>query len=185
MMSRPRATSFALFGAVVLLLAGCSHPPGPQAPRAAADPNPPTTMTVAAVPKTPDGAQPRLAPNPAQLADDLVADEHAIRDPSTGEAALVTAAHRQQAAYRAIGQHPEWDASTRPRIPAALIDVYARSVHRLLPMGRLLPHDGRGCVAAHRLCGNVADPGRRLRREPPAMNRVIEIPNPIGLIAEP
>ncbi|MDT5088938.1 MAG: hypothetical protein QOG47_1645 [Mycobacterium sp.] len=138
-MSRPRATSFALFGAVVLLLAGCSHPPGPQAPRAAADPNPPTTMTVAAVPKTPDGAQPRLAPNPAQLADDLVADEHAIRDPSTGEAALVTAAHRQQAAYRAIGQHPEWDASTRPRIPAALIDVYDRNVDARRALNAITP----------------------------------------------
>jgi hypothetical protein len=139
MMSRPRATSFALFGAVVLLLAGCSHPPGPQAPRAAADPNPPTTMTVAAVPKTPDGAQPRLAPNPAQLADDLVADEHAIRDPSTGEAALVTAAHRQQAAYRAIGQHPEWDASTRPRIPAALIDVYDHNVDARRALNAITP----------------------------------------------
>ena len=32
----------------------------PPAPRAAADPNPPTTMTVAATPKAPDGAQPRL-----------------------------------------------------------------------------------------------------------------------------
>ncbi|MDT5206845.1 MAG: hypothetical protein QOD34_3481 [Mycobacterium sp.] len=138
-MSRPRATSFALFGAVVLLLAGCSHPPGPQAPRAAADPNPPTTMTVAAVPKTPDGAQPRLAPNPAQLADDLVADEHAIRDPSTGEAALVTAAHRQQAAYRAIGQHPEWDASTRPRIPAALLDVYDRNVDARRALNAITP----------------------------------------------
>jgi hypothetical protein len=139
MMSRPRATSFALFGAVVLLLAGCSHPPGPQAPRAAADPNPPTTMTVAAVPKTPDGAQPRLAPNPAQLADDLVADEHAIRDPSTGEAALVTAAHRQQAAYRAIGQHPEWDASTRPRISAALLDVYDRNVDARRALNAITP----------------------------------------------
>jgi hypothetical protein len=139
MMSRPRATSFALFSAVVLLLAGCSHPPGPQAPRAAADPNPPTTMTVAAVPKAPDGAQPRLAPNPAQLADDLVADEHAIRDPSTGEAALVTAAHRQQAAYRAIGQHPEWDATTRPRIPAALLDVYDRNVDARRALNAITP----------------------------------------------
>ena len=114
-------------GTFMLLLAGCSQPPGPMAPPAAAAP-PSTTMTVAATPKTPDGAQPRLASDPAQLADDLVADEHALRDPSTGEPALVAAAHRQQAAYRAIGQHPEWDAATRARIPADLLDVYERNV---------------------------------------------------------
>jgi len=74
------------------------------------------------------GAQPQLASDPAQLADDLVADEHALRDPSTGEAALVAAAHRQQAAYRAIGRHPEWDATMRPRIPPSLLDVYDRNV---------------------------------------------------------
>jgi hypothetical protein len=82
---------------------------------------------LADAPRTPDGAQPHLASDPAQLADDLVADERALRDPSTGEAALV-AAHRQQAAYRAIGRHPEWDATTRPRIPPSLLDVYDRNV---------------------------------------------------------
>jgi hypothetical protein len=139
MMSRKTAIAFPVLGAIVLVLAGCSHPPGPQAPRAAADPNPPTTMTVAAVPRTPDGAQPRLAPNPAQVADDLVADEHTLRDPSTGEAALEAAAHRQQAAYRAIGQHPEWDATTRPRIPTALLDVYDRNVDARRALNAITP----------------------------------------------
>ncbi len=96
-------------------------------------------MTVAAVPKIPDGAQPRLAPNPAQVADDLVADEHALRDPSTAEAALVAAAHRQQAAYRAIGQHPDWDATTRPRIPAALLDTYDRNVDARRALNAITP----------------------------------------------
>jgi membrane-bound lytic murein transglycosylase B len=77
---------------------------------------------------TPAGAQPRLASDPAQLADDLVADELALRDPSTAEEALVATAHRQQAAYRAIGRHPEWDAITRPRIPPSLLEVYDRNV---------------------------------------------------------
>jgi hypothetical protein len=113
--------------AAVLAIGGCTSPPGPPGPRAAAAP-PSTTMTVAASPNTPDGAQPRLATNPAQLADDLVADEHTLRDPSAGEPALEAAAHRQQAAYRAIGRHPEWDATTRPRIPAELIDFYDRNV---------------------------------------------------------
>ena len=40
----------------------------------------------------------------------------------------MAAAHREQAAYRAIGRHPEWDATIRPRIPAELIDVYDRNV---------------------------------------------------------
>ncbi|MDT5292440.1 MAG: hypothetical protein QOF88_7329, partial [Mycobacterium sp.] len=42
---------------------------------------------------------------------------------STPEAGLVAAARRQQAAYRAIGRHPDWDAVTRPRIPLALLEV--------------------------------------------------------------
>ena len=77
---------------------------------------------------TPGGAQPRLASDPAQLADDLAADELALRDPSTPEAALDAAARRQQAAYRAIGRHPEWDAITRARIPPSLLGVYDRNV---------------------------------------------------------
>ena len=77
---------------------------------------------------TPGGAQPRLASDPAQLADDLVADEQALRNSGTPEDALVAAAHRQQVAYRVIGRHPEWDATIRPRIPASLLDVYDRNV---------------------------------------------------------
>jgi soluble lytic murein transglycosylase-like protein len=76
----------------------------------------------------PAGAQPRLAVDPVQLADDLVADEQALRDPSTPEAVLSAAARRQQAAYRAIGRHPEWDAVTRGRIPAPLLQVYDLNV---------------------------------------------------------
>jgi hypothetical protein len=115
-------------GAMMLLLVGCTGPTGRPTTTAAATPVASTAVTVAASPDTPPGAQPRLASDPAQLADDLVADEHALHDPSTGEAALVAAAHRQQGAYRAIGRHPEWDATTRPRIPASLLDVYDRNV---------------------------------------------------------
>lgn len=74
------------------------------------------------------GAQPRLAADPAQLADDLVADEQALRDRSTAEAALTAAARRQQSAYRAIGRHPEWDALVRPSIPPSLLEVYDRNI---------------------------------------------------------
>lgn len=138
-MTRNNPLALSVLTASVLVLAGCSHPPGPTAPRAAADPNPPTTMTVAANPKTPEGAQPRLASSPAQLADDLVADEHALRDPSTGESGLVAAAHRQQAAYRAIGLHPDWDPAVRPRIPSGLLDTYDRNVDARRALNAITP----------------------------------------------
>ena len=84
--------------------------------------------TLATAADRPVGAQPQLAADPVQLADDLVADEQALRDPSTPEAVLVAAARRQQAAYRAIGRHPDWDAVTRARIPPSLLEVYDRNV---------------------------------------------------------
>src|SRR6185312_7569004 len=70
----------------------------------------------------------KLAPDPVQLADDLVADEQALRDPSIPEAALDAAARRQQAAYRAIGRHSEWDTIARSRIPQPLLETYDRNV---------------------------------------------------------
>jgi soluble lytic murein transglycosylase-like protein len=94
-----------------------------------------STSTAAAIALPP--AQPRvasdpqkrqLASDPAHLADDLVADEHALRDPSSSEAVLMAAAHRQQAAYRALGRHPEWDPIARPRIPPSLLEIYDRNV---------------------------------------------------------
>jgi membrane-bound lytic murein transglycosylase B len=74
------------------------------------------------------GAQPKLSPDPVQLADDLVADEQTLRDPSIPEAALDAASRRQQAAYRAIGRHSEWDTTTRSRIPPSLLETYDRNV---------------------------------------------------------
>ncbi|MBW0013966.1 MAG: lytic transglycosylase domain-containing protein [Mycobacterium sp.] len=120
---------------IVLALAGCARTTtapntaavaGPAAPSAAATPL--VSRTVPAAPSPPRGAQPPLAGDPAQLADDLVADERALRDPSAAEPALVAAAHREQAAYHAIGRHPEWDGIIRPRIPAELAGIYDRNV---------------------------------------------------------
>jgi len=76
----------------------------------------------------PSGAQPVLASESAQLADALAADEQALRDPSTLNAAPNAAARRQQAAYRAIGRDSQLDAIARPRIPAALQQVYDLNV---------------------------------------------------------
>jgi Transglycosylase SLT domain len=74
------------------------------------------------------GAQPKISSDPAQVADALVADEQALRNPSTPEPALTAAARRQQAAYRAIGRNTEWDAVIRPRIPPSLLETYDRNV---------------------------------------------------------
>ncbi len=135
-MRRTRGAAAPLvLAAVLVVLAGCAAPTRPSAEPVGAGPTAPrltatavASTTVAAAPSPPDGAQPRLASDPAQLADDLVADEFALRDPATPEPALLVAAHRQQAAYRAIGHHPEWDAVTRPRIPPPLLEAYDRNV---------------------------------------------------------
>ncbi|MEX0580577.1 MAG: transglycosylase SLT domain-containing protein [Mycobacterium sp.] len=126
-----------------VLLGGCSQstaapeiavaPAIPVAPVPVEDPVPVPTPAV-----TP-GAQPRLATEPAKIADDLVADELALRDPSTPEPALVAAARRQQAAYRAIGRNPDWDATIRGRIPADLMFAYDRNVDARRQLNAMAP----------------------------------------------
>ncbi len=121
--------------AIVVTLAGCGHAPtAPVASKTAQAVTTPvataldsTTEAAAAAP-APPGVPPRLASDPAQIGDDLVADELALRDPSTPEDALNAAAHRQQVAYRAIGRHPEWDAVIRPKIPPELLGFYDHNV---------------------------------------------------------
>ena len=120
--------------AALIFAVSCGHdaPPAPStppiaAPTSAAPPSPTPTVTLMDD-AAPVGAQPRLSPDPVQLADDLVADEQTLRNPSTPEAGLREAARRQQAAYRAIGYHPEWDSVTRPRIPGSLLEVYDLNV---------------------------------------------------------
>jgi membrane-bound lytic murein transglycosylase B len=121
---------FAVLAATGVLLVGCSESAPPPQPTAAATTRAPIPVaTMLDEPTEPAaGEQPQMATDPAQLADDLVADENALRDASTPEDALTAAAHRQQAAYRAIGRHPEWDSLIRPRIPASLLDAYDRNV---------------------------------------------------------
>ena len=125
-----------VLAAVGFALVACTHSPPPEpsaspapsaAPSVAASASPTVTLLDDEAAK-PSGAQPELASDPAQLADDLVADEQALRDPSTPEAALQAAARRQQAAYRAIGRDSQLDATTRPRIPPSLLEVYDLNV---------------------------------------------------------
>jgi soluble lytic murein transglycosylase-like protein len=91
-----------------------------------------TASTSTTTPSAPKATRPpmqrRLASDPVQLAGDLIADEQALHDPSPSEADLIGAARRQQAAYRALGRHPEWDPIVRPRIPPSLIGIYDRNV---------------------------------------------------------
>lgn len=89
--------------------------------RAATVPPSPVATTLA--------AQPVLASDPALLAADLVADEQTLRDPSAPDGALVAAALRQQAAYRAIGRHPDWDPIVRAKMPPSLAGAYDRNTN--------------------------------------------------------
>src|SRR6476620_2450028 len=125
----------------MVALVGCSHgtpstPPSATTTAPASVPVRPMDQTTAPAP-TATGAQPAISSDPAQVAADLIADEQALRDPSTPEPALTAAARRQQAAYRTIGRHTEWDAIVRPRIPPSLLETYDLNVdarRQLYPM---------------------------------------------------
>jgi hypothetical protein len=90
------------------------------------------TFTLVACPQSaiasPPAAPALLASDPADIAVNLVTDEQTLRDPSSSPNLLAEAAHRQQVAYRALGLHPEWDATARSHIPSPLLDVYDRNV---------------------------------------------------------
>jgi membrane-bound lytic murein transglycosylase B len=86
-----------------------------------------------------------------QLADDLVADEQTLRNQASSEPALAGAARRQQAAYRAIGRHPEWDQVTRGRIPPALLSTYDRNVEARRQLARLVAGEAKDTLPAWRI----------------------------------
>ncbi|WP_283614616.1 lytic transglycosylase domain-containing protein, partial [Mycolicibacterium poriferae] len=120
---------------VALSLAGCADAPPPTAPA----PTVPTADTRVSPPPSAVTQDRPLAADPAQMATDLVADESALRDPAAPNSVLAAAAHRQQAAYRILGRHPEWDSLIRPHIPADLREVVDRNIdarRQLSAMGR-------------------------------------------------
>jgi membrane-bound lytic murein transglycosylase B len=96
-------------------------------------------------------AQPPLATDPVVLASDLSADEQALRDPSSSEAVLAAAAHRQQLAYRALGRHPEWDATVRAGISPSLVDTYDRNVDARRQLTTLSGADTKDTLPAWRI----------------------------------
>ena len=89
--------------------------------------------------------------DPLALADDLVAAEQALHDPAASDAALTDAAHRQQAAYRALGKHPEWDSVVRPRIPGPLLDGYDRNVDARRQLSALVAGEGNTTLPPWRI----------------------------------
>ncbi|TRW77573.1 lytic transglycosylase domain-containing protein [Mycolicibacterium sp. 018/SC-01/001] len=78
-----------------------------------------------------------LATDPVGLADGVVADERVLRDPGASDALVVAAARRQQAAYRLLARHPEWDALARPRIPAELLSPYDLNIDARRQLGAM------------------------------------------------
>ena len=118
---RMRCGTTLLVAAVTFALAACAEPTTSSTATwsTAASSTATPVATPSPVATTLPPAQPRLASDPAQLADDLVADEQALRDPSSPEGVLVEAARRQQVAYRTLARHPEWEAIARSRIPPA------------------------------------------------------------------
>src|ERR1700755_1626298 len=121
-----RRATLLLVATIMFALVGCSVPTRPSTTTMATPTA--TTLPPAQPLLASDPAQWRLASDPARLADDLVADEHVLRDPSSSEAVLRAVARRQQAAYSALGRHPEWDPTVRSRIPPSLLEIYDRNV---------------------------------------------------------
>lgn len=126
----------ALLLAVALVLGGCAG---------GSDPVPTEPTSAAPAPAPPQQAPSReLAADPVGLADDLVHDERALRDPSSSEEVLAAAAHRQQAAYRTLGRHPEWDPIARPRIPPDLLESYDLNIDARRNLSALGESSGLG-----------------------------------------
>lgn len=102
-----------------------------------------TALLIVATTFVVSGAVPTVhaepAPDPTVLTADLVATEQTLRDPSSSEQVLATAARRQQVAYRTLGQHPEWDSVARPQIPAALLGGYDRNIDARRQLMALTP----------------------------------------------
>ena len=116
-------------GTIMFTLVACSESArSSTASTSTATPFATSTATPSTAATTLSPAQPPLASDPAQLAGDLVSDEQALRDTFSSEAVLVSAARRQQAAYRALARHPEWDTIARPQIPPSLLYVYDRNI---------------------------------------------------------
>ncbi|ORW05890.1 transglycosylase SLT domain-containing protein [Mycobacterium kyorinense] len=130
--------------AVTVFLVACSGPTRPATASTSTAAQPASASTL-------PPPQLRLASDPVQLADDLVADDRALRDPTSPEAVLSGAPSREQKAYRALGWHPEWDVVVRPRIPPSLLEVYDRNVDARRQLGALVASQPNDTLPAWRV----------------------------------
>jgi hypothetical protein len=137
--------------AIMLALVACTDAARPPSTPSASTSTETPSSTPSPTPSPRPPAQPGLTSDPAQLARDLVADEHALRDPSSSEAVLVEAARRQQAAYRALGRHPEWDTIARSQVPPSLLDVYDRNINARRQLTALGESDVKDTLPAWRI----------------------------------
>jgi hypothetical protein len=80
-----------------------------------------TTSTVAAGVAAPNGRRRPVAPDdPLALAAEIETTERALRDLATPAAELPDLGHRNQAAYRRLGIHDEWDDDVLAALPVDL-----------------------------------------------------------------
>ncbi|MGN7780375.1 transglycosylase SLT domain-containing protein [Mycolicibacterium sp. 22603] len=137
---------------MVTSVVACTHPRPPTEQPTVVNPAataPPVRSQPLPAPAAP--AQPRLAAGPAQIADELVADERLLRDVRAPEHVLRCVARRQQMAYRTIGRHPEWDAIVRPRIAAELVAVYDLNITARRHLDALLTTEANSTLPAWRI----------------------------------
>ncbi len=140
-----------LLAAAMCALVACSQPTSPPtASTSTAKPSVVPTVIPSPVATTLP-AQPRVATDPAQLADDLIADEQTLRDPSASESALTDAARRQQVAYRTLGRNPEADAIARPRIPPEFLAIYDYNIDARHQLDALLGGDRKDTLPEWRI----------------------------------
>jgi len=115
------------FGAVLLVigLAACGGEDGGDDEASPSSTTSTTTSTTDPPPTTTTTTTttvPVAADTPAALAEQIERAETAIR---SGDASL---GHLQQVAYRALAEHPEWDAAVKAVLPAALHGVVDANV---------------------------------------------------------
>lgn len=126
-------------------------PPRSVAPSPLSPGSPPVAAPLTEANPPPGSGHSRLASDPAGLAVDLVADEQALRDPSTSGEMLNQAAGRQQAAYRVLGWHPEWDETARSQIPSSLAEVYDRNIDARRQLTALVGNQLKDTLPAWRI----------------------------------
>jgi membrane-bound lytic murein transglycosylase B len=130
--ARPAGLRLAAAAGVVVAaaaLTGCSDADD-AASKAAPPPSAATDQDAPQVdptgPDRPPGVtRPRTA---AEAARRLVAAERAISHRATPARELVRAAHQQQLAYRALGEHPAWDAVVLAAVPPSVRGVVRANV---------------------------------------------------------